>query len=91
MTVFQKIKSMDIHEFTEWYNAIWLGEDDPVTKWWTEVYCSKCKPIPGRFVDTQRKVEMAYCELYGTCKFFQDINHYPSTKEIIKMWLESEG
>lgn len=90
MTVFEKIKAMDVDEFATWFDESCTHDDDPSIKWWNDTYCAKCESVTGRFVDSEREMEFAYCELYDRCRFFQDMDHVPSSEEMIKMWLESE-
>lgn len=84
MTIYEKIKSMDINEYTEWFEANCSHNDDPSIKWFDETYCQKCESI---FKDGH---EYAYCELNHKCRFFENMNDVPDSKQTIKMWLESE-
>ena len=34
--------------------------------------------------------ECVYCEVYGNCRFLQEMDDLPDSKETIKMWLEAE-
>lgn len=92
MTLFEKIKSMDIDELVEWFaqfdyrhgNAIWLN-------WFDENYCQKCEPIMGKYTDSDKEMEFGWCELNHKCKYFQDLDSIPSDEQMVRMWLESEG
>ena len=44
MTVFEKIKSMNIDEFAKWYQENCIHDDDPSLDWWNYMYCSQCEP-----------------------------------------------
>ena len=83
MTVFEKIKTMDIEEFAEWFEENCTHDGDPCVKWYDETYCQKCEPV----VEGGR--EYAYCELNGRCKYLSSMESLPSAKETVKMWLES--
>lgn len=84
MTVFENIKSMNIDEFTEWFDENCVHDNDPCIKWFDETYCKNCETIlkDGR--------EYAYCELNDNCKYSNDGMYESSRKHTIKMWLESE-
>ena len=91
MTIFEKIKSMDIKEFAEWFENNCAHDYDPAITWWERNYCSKCEPEITQ-VEGYHKEEMEFCwcELHNKCKFFQNMDKLPDTKEMIKLWLESE-
>jgi len=90
MTVFEKIKSMDIDEFTEWFDEHCSHDTDPCITWWNNNYCMNCDCEIGRYEDSDREMEFCWCELHGKCRFFQDMDHTPDTFEMTKLWLESE-
>lgn len=92
MTVFDKIKNKNIDEFAEWLDEYCVCDTAPWWKWWDENYCKKCEPIN---IETTNVFgyeigECAYCEVNGNCEFFKDMEEIPNSKQIIKMWLESE-
>lgn len=92
MTVFENIKAMDIDEFAEWYEENCMHDDDPSIKWWDDTYCKNCEPIIGYVKGHyDRKMEFCQCEIYGNCRFFQDMDDIPDCKQMIKLWLESES
>lgn len=84
MTMFESLQSMNIDKFAEWFEENCLHNDDPCIKWWDNTYCKNCEEVEK---DEQ---EYAYCELYGKCRYFKDMNEMPNHKETIKMWLESD-
>ena len=83
MTIFEKIKSMDIDEFVEWYAKVGDIEHDPCDRWFEKKYCDDCEVVFENHV-------YGWCELNGKCKFFQELDDIPSFKQTIKLWLESE-
>ena len=89
MKVFDNIKNKNIDEFAEWLDEHCHFDYAPWWKWWDENYCGKCESIV--FTDDEDyKKEFAYCEHYGNCRFFNEMEKIPDNKQIIKMWLESE-
>ena len=91
MTVFEKIKSMNIDEFAEWFDEHCSHETDPCITWWNKTYCDKCEGVFGYWEDLNAELEFCWCEIKGKCKFFQDMDHIPVAIEMIKLWLESEA
>lgn len=85
-----KIKSKSIDKFAEWLDQYCYFENSPWTIWWNNKYCNNCPSVTGKYEDSDRELEFAWCELYGKCKFFQDIDTTPNSMQIVKMWLESE-
>ena len=85
MTVFEKIKSMDISEFARWFEENCTHDNDPCVRWFDEAYCKKCEPI------IEDRMEWSYCELNDNCKFFKDVDYIPSQGETIEIWLNSEA
>ena len=91
MTVFEKIKSMNINEFADYLNECWIHDNDPSMEWWNEKYCNNCESVNAYFEYINREMECAWCEINGEkCKFFPEFVTTPNSKEIIKLWLESE-
>ena len=89
MTHFERIKSMDIEEMSEWLDQHGEFDTAPWTNWWDENYCKKCPSI-RRKTEWGMNCEFGWCELHDRCKFFQHLNDIPDNKTVIKMWLESE-
>lgn len=90
MTVFEKIKSMDINEFAEWFDNHCSHDSDLCIGWWDKTYCKNCEPVIGRYEDSIIDIEFGWCELHGKCKYFQELESTPDTLQITKLWLESE-
>ena len=90
MTIFEKIKAMNIDELAEWIDKNGDYNESPWINWWNDTYCKRCE---SEFVYSKhfgRDVECAWCEVNEKCRFFQEIDEVPNCKQIIKMWLESE-
>ena len=90
MKVFDNIQNKNIDEFAEWLDKHCTPDDAPWHKWYDENYCKKCEPEISHIIELDRDCEFAWCELYGKCRFFQSADDVPDSKQIIKMWLESE-
>lgn len=89
MNNFEKIKSMNIDEFTKWLDRIHAQYDEtPWSDWFDENYCQKCEPETGYIDD--KKYDFSWCELNDQCKYFEDLDDIPDCEYIIKLWLESE-
>jgi hypothetical protein len=84
MTIFEKFKSMNIDEYAEWFAENCLNSDDPCIQWWDKTYCQNCKSI------IKDEVEYGYCELYGKCRFFENMNNVPDHKQMVRIWLDSK-
>lgn len=84
MKVIDKFVNMSIDEFAEWIDNWGMFEDSPWINWWDKNYCSKCmEKYDG-------EVEFPMCEFTNKCEFFEDMECIPRTKDMVKMWLESE-
>ena len=90
MTVFEKIKSMDIDEFSEWFDKHCAHDDDPCINWWNDTYCKNCEPEIGHYKYSDRDMEFCWCELHDKCRFFKDLDETPDTLHMTRLWLESE-
>ncbi len=89
MTVFESIKNKNIDEFVDFIEENFSFDNAPYWKWWDDKYCKKCDEVV--YLDEEdNEYIMAYCELYGNCKFFKDMKEIPDSKHVIKMWLESK-
>ena len=95
MTNFERLKSMSIDELTEFLDA--NGHHDAVWwKWFEEEYCTKCETEKVYTNDEDGKSmkvmhECTYCEVYGNCRFFLEMDNTPDSKETIKLWLNEES
>lgn len=96
MTVFEKFKSKNIDELAEWFDKHCKLDTAPWWDYWDKNYCSKCEseityvPDLSKDLNSDIKVECAWCELNDKCKFFKEMDKMPDEKEIIKMWLVNE-
>ena len=90
MKVFDSIKDKNIDELAEWINEHLQFDFAPWWRHWDENYCGKCEPVV--FTDDEGdKTVFAYCEHYGNCRYFNEMDEIPDHKQVIKMWLESES
>lgn len=90
MKTIDKIKCKSINEFVDWIDENFAFDTAPYMFWFDNEFCKKCQAEEIHDVDRCIKTECAWCEITGKCKFFQDMNEVPNTKQIIKLWLESE-
>ena len=94
MTVFEKIKAMDIDEFAQWFDKHCANDTDQCIDWWNKTYCENCEPEIVKCINPDTYItdmECAWCELHDKCKFFQNIDGMPDSLQITKLWLESES
>lgn len=84
MKMIDGIKSKNVDELAEWLDKYGILDNSPWITWFDKAYCKKCNNI------LMDGVEYAWCELNNKCRFFQDSEESPDTKQIIKMWLQSE-
>ena len=89
MTVFDNITNKNIDELSDWFNSYTISDYSPWLIWWDENFCKKCD-VEHSYTKEFGKVECAWCELNGKCKFFKEMNEIPNNKQVIKMWLQSE-
>lgn len=90
MTVFDSIKNKNIDELAEWLDKHCNFDSAPWWKHWDENYCNKCEAVV--FSDDEGdETKFAYCEHYGNCRFFKEMEDMPDNKQTIKLWLESEA
>lgn len=90
MTNFKSIKSKNIDELAEWLDKHGEHDGSAWSKWFDENYCRKCESEYVYVEMFKKKLPCAWCEIHGKCKYFQDMSNIPDTKQIIKMWLETE-
>lgn len=90
MKIIDVIKSYTTDEMVDFLDEYSMHDSNPWFDWWDENYCSKCMteikftPYCGRYF------EYAYCELHNNCRYFQDMEEVPDSKQILKIWLETE-
>ena len=89
MNVFDSVKNKNIDEFADWIDKCFSFDGAPFWRYWDKKYCRKCEAVTIIDDDGNEK-DFSYCERRGRCRFFKEMDDIPSTKEIIKMWLESE-
>ena len=96
------LQSMSIEEFTDWLDNYRI-DDAPWLLWWDETYCKYCEPIKVESTEAEKKLgirpfynetfDCAYCELTEDgvyrCKYFPELDHVPTSREMIGMWLEA--
>lgn len=83
MTVFEKLSSMNIDEYTEWFEENCIHDTDPCIRWFDKTYCQNCEEVV-------KDGAYSYCELHGKCRFFKKMDNVPDNKQTIKLWLESK-
>ena len=89
MTIFETLKTKNIDELAKWLDKHYSFDEAPYWRWWDTNYCNKCEAVV--FTDDEGyETDYAYCEHYGNCRFFKEMEDIPDNKQIIKMWLESE-
>ena len=81
MTVFERIKEMNIDDFVEFMYGQSLFNELPSDRWFDEKYCSEFNASNDVY---------SWCEVNHKCKYFQHMDKVPTVKQVIKMWLESE-
>ena len=90
MTVFDNFKNKNIDELAEWLAKYCSFDQAPYWNWWDRNYCNKCESETAYLFSKTYESECAWCELNHKCKFFQELDDIPDSKQIIKMWLLSE-
>ena len=88
MTVYENLLSKSIDELADLIDGYMLDDNEPYILWWDENYCNKCEPALGLYDDIE--MEFSWCELNNKCRFFPELDYIPNSKQIIKLWLESE-
>lgn len=90
-TWLEEFKMMDIDSLAEWIDKYGQFDSSPWMEWWSKKYCDNCEPIMCHYEDSEREFPVSWCELHDNkCKFFPEMDEAPNSKEIVKMWLESE-
>ena len=90
MTNFEKLKSMNEEEISEFLDSIASIDDSPWIVWFNKRYCENCETIRGYSLIPDVYDDFAYCEVNGNCRYFQDKDDIPDNKEMIELWLASE-
>ena len=84
-------ESLSIDEFVDWLDEHCTLENSPWIDWFDKIYCKNCEPAIDFLPFYNKEMECSFCELYGKCRFFQDMDDIPDNKQIIKMWLLSDS
>ena len=91
MTNFEKLKSMNEEEISEFLDSTANIDDTPWIVWFNKKYCENCETIRSYERTPDVYYDSTYCEVNGNCRYFQDKDDIPDNKEMIELWLESEG
>ena len=91
MNNFEKLQSMSVEDLAKWLDKNVSYDDSPWSDWFDKKYCKNCEDIVCKSPDDSRKYVCAYCEIYGNCRFFSNLDDVPDSEETVKMWLESEA
>ena len=90
MTNFEKLKSMNEEEISEFLDSIASIDDSPWIVWFNKRYCENCETIRSYARIPDIYYDSTYCEVNGNCRYFQDKDDIPDNKEMIELWLASE-
>lgn len=91
MKLIDNFKLKNIDELVEWFDENCNFEYAPWHKWFDNNYCHKCPSEIGKCTYTGREMEFCWCEVNDNkCKFFPNMDSTLDSKQVIKMWLESE-
>lgn len=94
MTNYEKIKSMSEEELA---NFLVRYTEAPWMDWWDKNYCSKCETVRLTQEESQKYlgikpfreiIEAGYCEVHDRCRYFVELDHCVTNKEIIELWLK---
>ena len=94
MTNYEKIKSMSKDELARFLDDIAIDEA-PWNKAFDEHFCKDCPAVKANMEqpDGTPGIEMsfAWCEVFGYCKFFSQLDDTPSHLDVLKWWLNSNS
>ena len=100
MNNFEKLKSMSLEELAEWLDKNCMFDHSPWMEDFNDKYCANCESVMCKYEDADKvlglkplydyDVECAYCEIYGKCRYFLDMDDVPDGKEMVKLWLKAE-
>lgn len=91
MTNFEYIKSLSKEELAAYLDKHFAYiYDAPWDIWWNGNYCSKCETVMAKLLNEDREIPCGWCEVHKKCKYFQELDSTPDSKQVIKMWLEKE-
>ena len=90
MTRFEELNTMDIEALAEWLDKHGQYDGSPWCEWFDDTYCKNCESIMCHYEDSEHEFPCGWCEVNDKCKFFPNMDDVPNSKEIVKMWLESD-
>lgn len=93
MNNYERIRAMSIDDLSEFLDERCSYDNDPSIEWWDRKYCGHCESVTKKYVNFsghETEMEFAWCEVNGKCKYFPELEEYPNTRQMMKMWLESE-
>ena len=94
MTNYEKIKSMSQDELARFLDDVAIDEA-PWNKAFDEHFCKDCPAVKANMEqpDGPPDIEMsfAWCEVFGYCKFFSQLDDTPSHLDVLKWWLNSNS
>lgn len=85
MTNYEKIHSMSFDELVRWLEKTFTYSEPPWTLWFDKKYCQRCAAEKATYVDSDKELDFAYCELHDTCRFFDS---KMDNRKIIEMWFD---
>ena len=101
MNNFEKLQSMSIEELAELLDQNGMIDNSPWVEDFNNKYCAKCEPIMCKYEDAEdvlgfkpmydNEIECAWCEIYKKCRYFEERNEVPDSKEMARLWLEAEA
>ena len=91
MTNYERITHMSVNEMAKWIDEHGAFDNSPWMSWFDCRYWKRCPNVMCKSADDSRIFPCSYCEVYDSCRFFQDLDDVPDNKMIIKMWLESDA
>ena len=92
MNKFESLMSKNIDEFAAFLDQHGTFDNSPWIQWFDNTYCKNCEPeiLSKEGTDYYHDLECGWCELYGKCRYFQELDKIPDNQRTIKMWLELE-
>ena len=101
MNNFEKLQSMSIDDLAKWLDQNGIIDNSPWMLHFNDKYCANCESVMCKYEDAEEvvgfkpyfsdsDVECAYCEIYGKCRYFEEMGEVPDGAEVVRLWLESE-
>lgn len=101
MNNFEKLQSMSIDELATWLDKNGIIDNSPWFEDFNSKYCANCESVMCKYEDVEKtlgfkpliwddEIECGYCEVYGKCRYFEDMDDVPDGVEMVKLWLEAE-